>query len=112
MSSRRYLTISAIIAIAIGVRIGLAANEDDRQPDQTSRLTQKIKALEARVEALERANIVRALPADVSALPPDLHFHAPLIHPQEVPPNWTSHEFNGMTYYLVPLGKSGHEESR
>lgn len=112
MSTRLYLAILIVVLVAVAVRCGLGANESERPPDSTAQLIDRIKALEARVEALERATIARALPADVSVPAPDLHFHAPLIHPQQVPPNWTSHEFNGMTYYLVPLGKSSHEESR
>jgi len=112
MSTRHYLAILILVLLAVAVRYGLAANESDRPPDSTAQLTDRIKALEARVEALERANVPQLSLANIYAGATDSRYSAQPVRPQQVPSNWTPREFNGMTYYLVPLGKSSHEESR
>ena len=87
------------------------ADEDSAAtaPSQFRDLMQRIEALEARVNKLERQR-----PA-VIYQPRERHL-SPLLpgdltrRNQQVPDQWTRHGINGMTYYIVPL--QGDEPSR
>jgi hypothetical protein len=65
------------------------------QTDQKTiqQLEARLKALENRVTALEKAGETKSITLPSSQLPPE----------SKPRPDWKPFEFNGQTYYVVPL---------
>jgi hypothetical protein len=106
--------------ILIGGQFGKAENQEKaaKAPD----LAQRVVALEEKVARLEKLLAQAPLFGYPLPVPPTAPRAAPQIAPPTsppgaipaqptpqlppgVPPNAVPHEFNGSTYYIVPLGK-------
>lgn len=90
------------VAVFISISIFAAENENSSEKDELTQLKEKIEALEERVAELEekleekQPNIIlkqKKTPQLPNLLPPS----------HDVPPNWEQKEFNGMSYYIVPI---------
>jgi hypothetical protein len=135
MRSPIRLALFAVVIGAIAIPLVLAGEENSKPSDAGSAneitvLKEQINKLEARVQELEQAQrkLQEQLPLlnpsprqraldyfkqnqspDGQANGPNELYLAPpaanTLNGQPVPPNWTPHEFNGSTYYIVPLAK-------
>jgi len=135
MRSPMRLALFGVVIGAIAIPLVLAGEENSKPGDAVSsdnitELKEQIKRLEARVQELEQSQrklqeqlrLSNALPRqraldylkqnqssdgqangynELYLTPPA----ANTLNGQPVPPNWTPHEFNGSTYYIVPLAK-------
>jgi hypothetical protein len=89
-------------AVFISISLFAAETEQRTEKDEITQLKEKIAALEERVAELEekleekQPNIIlkqKNTPKLPNLLPPS----------HDVPPNWEQKEFNGMSYYIVPI---------
>jgi hypothetical protein len=103
------MTRATMIRLAIGATLlaGLGAGADKpngSQPAQTEQqLRDKIQALEQEVSSLAFENV--QLKEQLRMLQTRLLLNPSRVAPapRQVPEDWKRQEFNGMTYYLVPL---------
>jgi len=135
MRSPMRLALFGVVIGAVAIPLVLAGEENSKPGDAVSsdnitELKEQIKRLEARVQELEQSQRKlqeqlrlsnplprqRALDFLKQNQSPDgqangyneLYLTPPAantLNGQPVPPNWTPHEFNGSTYYIVPLAK-------
>ena len=94
-----------LILLALGLIVaGVAVTRADVQiPENRVDLTAAVKSLQQRVEALEaqlnrleKQNRLSSPAVRLPAMPP---FQAPT----ELPPGARQHKFNGITYYVMPV---------
>ncbi len=84
------------VAMAIPAPVGLSlAGDKDCSPN----LAERVKVLTDRVSQLEM-RVAKLEPTHVTITRSD-------IDGQRVPKNWQPREFNGLRYYIVPLGAAG-----
>jgi hypothetical protein len=101
---RRYLLPAVVccVTLCVAAVLVLPSIADEKSAkDPTSELMQlrdKVAQLEARVAALEKK------PPYV-ALPPRSDAYQFRRGPSELPSGWHEQMFNGIKYYIVPLGK-------
>ena len=129
------LALFGLVISAAAISLVIAGDENGKPADAAStdniaELKARIKQLEARVQELEQSQerfqeLLRFtnpsprrraldflngnqspddqanIPGNPLTLPPA----ATTLNGQSVPPNWKPHEFNGSTYYIVPLSK-------
>ena len=65
--------------------------------DENLALRERVKELEGQVETLKQNRTVNVVPQPNAAAAPG----------QQVPQNWTPFQFNGATYYVVPVAHGG-----
>ena len=105
MTSRRWLAV-VLFCVAVAAVRWVAADNDVPEADNTvAELSKRVQALEARLDALERRTIeISPLAQAVPAMQMAPVYVPGAVQPQpQVPSNWTPHQFNGMTYYILPL---------
>ncbi len=94
------MPIMAILAcgIALGAVLTVAA-DNGSTPDKSEldALRKQVQVLEVRIGVLEKLLEERPRESDATVRPPSLHGRL-------VPENWSRREFNGMPYYVIPLG--------
>jgi len=83
-----------------------AEKPSDNTVGQIQKLQERVTQLEARIVALEKKQPVIALPTKpildgLNILPPSTSV---VPAPNALPKGWQEQEFNGMPYYIVPLG--------
>jgi hypothetical protein len=66
--------------------------------DENATLKARVKELEGQVEHLKQNRVVNVLPTQPAV-------------PGQMPPTWKPFQFNGATYYLVPLAGAGAADS-
>jgi hypothetical protein len=104
------------IAVFSALSVYLGAAESQPAVAKPIDLEKRVSVLEERVAQLERQLDQVTHPSSPLVLPPvALPQQAPRFAPQAsatapqaaptVPPNAVPREFNGQTYYIVPLGK-------
>ena len=88
----------AVAVLAMGLLAWGATNQDPRGGDPIARLEVRISSLEHRVETLERR--LRATTAGRSSAT-----RRPVPTPRSPtrPRGWRRKEFNGRSYYVIPL---------
>ena len=96
------MCLMVVCLVAYQIR-GVAA--DDKQPDdvmaQLKQLQIKIAKLESRIFELEKKPTFITVP---SSSPAAIYGNPPYRSPQPIPKEWQEEEFNGMKYYIIPLG--------
>lgn len=89
---------SFLVFVALGAFTVIAVAQDARPAqDRVQELLKRIEKLEARVKELEQLVPRTVVPASIT--PP------PQFVPN-VPRHWIPQEFNGQTYYIIPLTKA------
>jgi hypothetical protein len=102
--NRRIITLlfsSAIMAgaIIVGASLVRGAGEEPKAADPASLLLQRVEALERRVDILEKGTLPAIAPySPVAPSPPGQN---------RVPESWRPYQFNGQTYYILPIDASG-----
>lgn len=116
---RYTLAVSAIVFAAIAIaaisKAAPGAAEEPISPQTVKQLNERIQALEKRVDQLEQQKAaaggpidplpqIQLAPSPLGQLPqsPSPLPGAPQAD-QSLPEGWTTKEFNGRYYYLVPL---------
>jgi len=113
MKKSSYLLFVAIAAIALGTAAPLFS-ADKAQPEPPGDKDKYLRDLKAKVEQLEHKTAelqkqidelrLQQRAASVTLPRPPA---TPLVNPPtpkpEIPPGWSPRQFNGQTYYLVPL---------
>lgn len=90
------------VAVFISISIFAAETEQSSEQDEITQLKEKIEALEERVAELEKKlekkqpNII--LKQKKTPQLPDFS-----LPQQDIPQDWEQKEFNGMSYYIVPV---------
>lgn len=113
MRKLSWLIAAALAAslVADGPRSSLRGAERSESEKQAAGLKQQLDRLQARIQALEqrveKLEAQKLAPVQASQAPKLLPPTAPpalvVPRPEALPKNWQPFEFNGMTYYLVPL---------
>ena len=89
---------------------GAASNEPSVEPSDMEQLRQEVAALRQRIETLEKRlnDAVIVLPKwDGKRTPPLIDPHIwPRIWPHQIPKDWKPFEFNGMPFYVIPIGNA------
>ena len=101
---RRIVFLAALctVAMCLAASAVVISRAEEMSPpssvEQIHKLQDSVMLLEARVAALEKrqASVV---------LPPTSDFRNSPSEP--IPKDWQRSEFNGVPYYIVPLGSSG-----
>jgi len=112
--SRRVWTLLGIGAIAVGLASSATAEpQEATKPNdlaaEVKALREKVAALEARLEAVEGGTPrvhredggLRLIP-EWQTVPPSQS-----VRPTEFPPGTQERQFNGLTYYLMPVDGAG-----
>ncbi|HSZ55109.1 MAG TPA: hypothetical protein VK797_05580 [Tepidisphaeraceae bacterium] len=95
------LTLGAVLLASLGAA---ADNPGAGKPSETEQLGSKIRDLVGEVAALQSEN--QQLRAQVRLLQARLASTsnpAVVPAPNQIPENWKRSQFNGLTYYLIPL---------
>ena len=91
------IPIAVIVCCVLGSVWAVAANErQEPKPSEVEALRDRVKALEDRVAAMEEQ--VRVAPRLLRT-------------PRQVPERWQPREFNGMTYYVIPIEQDPDRQS-
>jgi hypothetical protein len=85
-----------------GIMALAAEDESTPKPSELDALRKQVQALEARIEVLEKLLAEQRQGPNALTLPPSLHG-------RPVPETWSRREFNGMPYYVIPLGQDGNQ---
>jgi hypothetical protein len=86
-------------AIIVGASLVRGAGEEPKAADPTSLLLRRVEALERRIDILEKGTLPAIVPYSPTApLPPGQNC---------VPESWKPNQFNGQTYYIVPIDANG-----
>ncbi len=104
--NRNHFALAALLAVGLVGGLALAVSRAAPEPQAASQVTvadllQRIEKLEARVAELEQRVprvIVPAQGGPQLRVVPEVNFGA-----QGVPKSWKPRQFNGITYYDVPL---------
>lgn len=88
----------AVAVLAMGLLAWGATDQGPRDDDSIARLQDRISSLEHRVEALE--NRLRATTAGRSSA---VRRPVPTPRSPNRPRGWRRKEFNGRSYYVIPL---------
>jgi len=99
-----FFVVAAISSSLLCVAFGAA--ESRPTVDSARGLDERVAALEAKIAGLERT--VTLLQVTAKMKQPLLVVPQPQVGPgaQKMPPGSEARQFNGSTYYLVPLGSS------
>ena len=108
--------------VAVGLLVSaLAASEKQSVPTgsktDVGQLTQQIDSLQARIKTLEERlaklekdrtfKAVTLPPSVVQPSPNSIQIPGAVADPNRPPNAWGEREFNGLKYYLIPLGTEG-----
>ena len=87
-------TIATVIVLAVLVSVATVWAQTNQKAEKTiQQLEARLKTLEDRVAALEKTKETKYITLPSSQLPPA----------STPKPDWRPFEFNGQTYYYVPL---------
>ena len=91
------ISLAVIVCCVLGVVWAVTANErQEPKPSEVEALRDRVKALEDRVAALEG----------------QVHMAPRLLRtPPHVPERWQPREFNGITYYVIPIEQDPNGQS-
>jgi hypothetical protein len=99
------LIVGVVVGLAV-LGVGAVAPIPSQKPSEIEQLKKEVAALRQRVESLEQRLTLRVIPLssqDGKALPGVID---PYHRVRQVPPNSRPFEFNGMTYYIVPINST------
>ncbi|MBP7053791.1 MAG: hypothetical protein KBE65_22495 [Phycisphaerae bacterium] len=101
MKRTRLLLVAGVIAAGVVLGIAPAAPQPAQESSQIEQLRNEIAALRQRIEALEKR-----LPDHSIIIPRDNSRQGPIViePPSPARRDWRPFEFNGMQFYVVPLG--------
>ena len=120
--SRRAWTFLGLGGLAAGLSVAAAAGplEAERPADLSAEvraLRERVETLEKQLGALESGGLTVTIPPQAAqTLPPPpggglapLQFapQVPAPLPGDMPPGTQRREFNGMSYYLIPIAEGG-----
>jgi cell division protein FtsB len=86
--------------------LSLTTSQESSLEAENARLRARVRELEERVKQLEdeRRSLRRPYYFDVKQ---DLRLRA---DPQDLPPGWPTHQFNGLSYFVIPLAENRAQE--
>jgi hypothetical protein len=117
------LIIGAVVGLAL-LSMGAVAPVPSSESSEIQQLKKEVDALRRRVDSLEerlKEDLIAPAPKDGRQRSPFIipaprdgrrapGFVIPTPGPHQVPPHWKEFEFNGMTYYIVPIN-NGHKSA-
>jgi hypothetical protein len=96
---KRRIAVIVMVCGVLGVVAAFAAGGDEpAESSQLAALNAQIRALEQRVEVLERKSGLRQRPA-----PEIVPVPSPRTPDGQVPEDWVPYDFNGRRYYVMPV---------
>jgi hypothetical protein len=98
------LAVAGVILAGIAFCTGGTSPDPSHKLSDVEQLKEEVASLRRRVEALEQQLTVRVIPLsspDREAVP---GITDPYGGPREIPSNWRRFEFNGLPYYVIPVG--------
>jgi hypothetical protein len=104
------VSITTVVALVVMVLLVMGATDPDRSRDDSiARLEARIRSLERRVASLEKKLRASTVEPGISVrrlpIPPRSRSLPSPPPSQSLPEGWRRREFNGIPYYLVPLGQ-------
>ncbi len=103
--------LSLMIGVVAGLTVlsvGAVAPVPPQKPSEVEQLKKEVAALRRRVDLLEKRlndkeGVILVAPQDGRVRPDIID---PYAIRRETPRNWKQGEFNGMTYYIVPINNA------
>ena len=113
------LMIGVVVALAV-LGVGAVAPVPSPESSEVKQIKKEVEALRQRVDSLEerlKEDLIPPTPKDGQRRSPFIvpapkdgrqtpGFVIPTPGPRRVPPHWREFEFNGMTYYIVPINNA------
>ena len=95
-----------IVAVVAALSMGAVAPVPSPQSSEVAQLKKEVESLRQRVDSLEQQLKKGLIPAPFRGGRAKPDIINPYPWPRQVPPDWKPFEFNGMTYYIVPIDQA------